>query len=148
MDLLQKVLHHGIDLWLQIQIFYDHVFFPLKREIDHTTGGKLHDKSIKESWKIIEDLALYDNKSWNDLRDFAKPIKAITLPQDVLKTSDRCLLELEDQINYLLKGLKMTSKTNTTSSSITNEASPNHQDKIHSLFKRVLTQNPVTNTQA
>ncbi|GJW43702.1 retrovirus-related pol polyprotein from transposon TNT 1-94 [Tanacetum coccineum] len=24
-DLLQKVPHHGIDLWLQVQIFYDHV---------------------------------------------------------------------------------------------------------------------------
>ncbi|GJU65678.1 zinc finger, CCHC-type containing protein [Tanacetum coccineum] len=61
-DLLQKVPHHGIDLWLQIQIFYDHVFFPLNREIDHATGGKLHDKSVEESWKIIEDLTLYDNE--------------------------------------------------------------------------------------
>ncbi|GKA37073.1 zinc finger, CCHC-type containing protein, partial [Tanacetum coccineum] len=24
-DLLQKFTHHGIDLWLQVQIFYDHV---------------------------------------------------------------------------------------------------------------------------
>ncbi|GKC10401.1 MAK10-like protein [Tanacetum coccineum] len=46
-DLLQKVPHHGIDLWLQ-------------------------------------DLALYDNESWNGLRDFAKPVKAIALPQDSL----------------------------------------------------------------
>nr|GEV77167.1 hypothetical protein [Tanacetum cinerariifolium] len=45
-DLLQKVPHHGIDLWL-------------------------------------EDLTLYDNESWNDPRDFAKPVKEITLPQDV-----------------------------------------------------------------
>ncbi|GJX06090.1 hypothetical protein Tco_0194022 [Tanacetum coccineum] len=34
---------------------------------------------------ILEDLALYDNKSWNDPRDFAKPVKAIALPQDVPK---------------------------------------------------------------
>ncbi|GJY47333.1 hypothetical protein Tco_0436396 [Tanacetum coccineum] len=81
-DLLQKVPHHGIDLRLQIQIFYDHVSFPLKREIDHAAGGKLRDKSAKESWEIIENLALYDHKSWNDPRDFAKPVKAITLPQD------------------------------------------------------------------
>ncbi|GJR84083.1 MAK10-like protein [Tanacetum coccineum] len=33
-DLLQKVPHHGIDRWLQIQIFYDHVSFHLKCEID------------------------------------------------------------------------------------------------------------------
>ncbi|GKA09754.1 zinc finger, CCHC-type containing protein [Tanacetum coccineum] len=49
-DLLQKVPHHGIDLWLQA---------------------------------LLEDLALYDNESWNDPRDFAKPVKAISLPQDV-----------------------------------------------------------------
>ncbi|GJY78077.1 MAK10-like protein [Tanacetum coccineum] len=64
-DLLQKVPHHGIDLWLQ-------------------------------------DLALYDNKSRNDLRDFAKPVKAITLPQDVLSTSDCRLIELENQVQRLM----------------------------------------------
>ncbi|GKE55485.1 hypothetical protein Tco_1494670 [Tanacetum coccineum] len=63
-DLLQKVPHHGINLWLQVYISYDH------------------------------DLALYDNESWNDPRDFAKPVKAIALPQDVLSTSDRHLIEL------------------------------------------------------
>ncbi|GKC86530.1 zinc finger, CCHC-type containing protein [Tanacetum coccineum] len=58
-DLLKKVPHHGIDLWLQ-----------------------LRDLNAEESWALLEDLALYDNESWNDPRDFAKPVKAITLPQD------------------------------------------------------------------
>ncbi|GJZ72288.1 MAK10-like protein [Tanacetum coccineum] len=79
-DLLQKVSHHGIDIWLQ-----------------------LHDLNPKESWAILEDLALYDNKSWNGLRDFAKSIKAIALPQDVLSTSDRRLIELENQVQRLMK---------------------------------------------
>ncbi|GJY35822.1 hypothetical protein Tco_0421200 [Tanacetum coccineum] len=48
-DLLQKVAHHGIDLWLQIQIFYDHVSFHLKNEIDRAVGGKLRDKNTEES---------------------------------------------------------------------------------------------------
>ncbi|GKC19784.1 MAK10-like protein, partial [Tanacetum coccineum] len=65
-DLLQKVPHHGIDLWLQ-------------------------------------DLALYDNKSWNDPRDFAKPVKAITLTQDVLSTFDCRLIELENQVQRLMR---------------------------------------------
>ncbi|GJX26257.1 hypothetical protein Tco_0232553 [Tanacetum coccineum] len=65
-DLLQKVPHHGIDLWLQ-------------------------------------DLALYDNESWNDPRDFAKPVKAISLPQDVLSTSDRHLIELKNQVQCLME---------------------------------------------
>ncbi|GKE95060.1 MAK10-like protein [Tanacetum coccineum] len=65
-DLLQKVPHHGIDLWLQ-------------------------------------DLALYDNESWYDPRDFAKPVKAITLPQDVPSTSDCHLIELENQVQCLME---------------------------------------------
>ncbi|GJS62501.1 hypothetical protein Tco_0657285 [Tanacetum coccineum] len=65
-DLLQKVSHHGIDLWLQ-------------------------------------DLALYDNESSNDPMDFAKLVKAISLPQDVPSTSDRRLIELENQVQRLME---------------------------------------------
>ncbi|GJV49361.1 MAK10-like protein [Tanacetum coccineum] len=79
-DLLQKVPHHGIDLWLQ-----------------------LRDHNAKESWALLEDLALYDNESWNDPRDFTKPVKAITLPQDVPSTSDRRLIELENQVQHLME---------------------------------------------
>nr|GEZ59950.1 zinc finger, CCHC-type [Tanacetum cinerariifolium] len=78
--LLQKVSHHGIDLWLQVQIFYDHVNPVTRRSIDQSDGLRLRDKNAKESWALLEDLALYDNKSWNDPKDFAKPIKAIYLP--------------------------------------------------------------------
>ncbi|GJZ86482.1 MAK10-like protein [Tanacetum coccineum] len=49
-----------------------------------TPGGKLRDRNAEESWALLEDLALYDNESWNNPRDFAKPVKAISLPQDVL----------------------------------------------------------------
>ncbi|GJV08446.1 hypothetical protein Tco_1346102 [Tanacetum coccineum] len=49
------------------------------------------------------DLTLYDNKSGNDPRDFAKPVKAIALPQDVPSTSDRRLIELENQVQRLMK---------------------------------------------
>ncbi|GJY45359.1 hypothetical protein Tco_0434422 [Tanacetum coccineum] len=65
-------------LWLLIQIFYDHV-----NTIDQAGCGKLRDKSDKESCALLEDLALYDNESWSDPRDFAKLVKAISMPQDV-----------------------------------------------------------------
>ncbi|GJY66373.1 hypothetical protein Tco_0468611, partial [Tanacetum coccineum] len=70
-DLLQKVPYHGIDLWLQVQIFYDHVNPVTRRTNDQSVGGKLRDLKAKESWALLEDLALYDNESWNDPRDFA-----------------------------------------------------------------------------
>nr|GEU86471.1 zinc finger, CCHC-type [Tanacetum cinerariifolium] len=96
-DLLQKVPHHGIDLWLQIQIFYDHVNPITRRTIDQSAGGKLRDLNLEVSLAILEDLALYDNESWNDPRDFAKLVKAIALLQGVPSTSDRRLIELENQ---------------------------------------------------
>ncbi|GJU83394.1 zinc finger, CCHC-type containing protein [Tanacetum coccineum] len=83
-DLRQKVLHHGIDLWLQIQIFYDHVSFHLKFDIEYADGGKLRDKNVEESWEIIENLALYDHEGWNDPRDFAKPLTTSWTPEKVL----------------------------------------------------------------
>ncbi|GJR03583.1 MAK10-like protein [Tanacetum coccineum] len=102
-DLLQKVPHLGIDLWLQVQIFYDHVNPVTRRTIDQSAGGKLRDLNAEESWALFEDLALYDNESWNDPRDFAKSVKAIALPQDVPSTSDRHLIELKNQVQRLME---------------------------------------------
>ncbi|GJW67973.1 hypothetical protein Tco_0122397 [Tanacetum coccineum] len=95
-ELTTKGPHHGIDLWLQVQIFYDHVNPITRRTIHQSADGKLRDRNAKESWALLEDIALYDNKIWNDPRDFAKPVKAITFPQDVPNTSDRRLIKLEN----------------------------------------------------
>ncbi|GKC04373.1 hypothetical protein Tco_0995983, partial [Tanacetum coccineum] len=73
------------------------------RAIDQSASGKLHDRNIKESWALLEDLALYDNESWNEPMDFSKPVKAIGLPQDVPSTSDRHLIELKSQVQHLMK---------------------------------------------
>ncbi|GJY84860.1 zinc finger, CCHC-type containing protein [Tanacetum coccineum] len=97
-DLLQKVPHHGIDFWLQIQIFYEHVSFHLKCEIDRAAGGKIRNKIADESWEIIKNLALYDHESWNDSRDFVKPVKAISTSQRTLEEVDG-KGEVENRIN-------------------------------------------------
>nr|GEY84223.1 MAK10-like protein [Tanacetum cinerariifolium] len=60
-------------------------------------------KAITDRIALLEDLAFYDNESWNNPRDFAKPIKAIALAQDVLSTSDRHLIKLETQIKCLME---------------------------------------------
>ncbi|GKB45748.1 zinc finger, CCHC-type containing protein [Tanacetum coccineum] len=102
-DLLQKVLRYGINLWLQVQIFYDHVNPTTRQTIDQSEVGKLRDKKGKESWALIEDLGLYDNESWNDPRDFAKLVKAIYLPQDVPSISDSHLIEFENQVQRFME---------------------------------------------
>ncbi|GKB36314.1 hypothetical protein Tco_0881256 [Tanacetum coccineum] len=98
-----KVPHHGINLWLQVQIFYDHVNPVTRRTINQSAGGKLRDRNAEESWALLEDLALYDNESWNDPTDLAKPAKAISLLQDVSSTSDRRLIEFENQVQRLME---------------------------------------------
>ncbi|GJX18114.1 hypothetical protein Tco_0218946 [Tanacetum coccineum] len=78
---------------------------PAENNMNHlnqSAGGKRFGTFNPEDLAILEDLALYDNESWNDLRDFAKPVKAITLPQDGPSTSDRRLIELENQVQRLM----------------------------------------------
>jgi hypothetical protein len=117
-DLLHKVPHH--DLWLQVQIFYYHIDLSTRRTIDQSAGGKLHDLSVEESWELIEDLALYDNESWNDPRDLNKTVKAISLPSNKYSTPDRRIMELEDQVKFLMKSYeapKPSSQVNKITSS-------------------------------
>nr|GEX13516.1 hypothetical protein [Tanacetum cinerariifolium] len=52
-------------------------FKDLLQKLPHYAGGKLRDKNDEESWALLEDLALNENKSWNDPRDFAKHVKRI-----------------------------------------------------------------------
>nr|GEW80613.1 zinc finger, CCHC-type [Tanacetum cinerariifolium] len=56
-DLLQKVPHHGLDLWLQIQIFYDHVDSTTQKGIDYAAGGRLRKLRPDEAWATIERLS-------------------------------------------------------------------------------------------
>ncbi|GJV23625.1 hypothetical protein Tco_1376320 [Tanacetum coccineum] len=63
-------------------------YFTFGRHLEelHVTWAHLEKKRTRlRTYTNIsqEDLALYDNESWNDPRDFAKPDKAIALPQDV-----------------------------------------------------------------
>ncbi|GKF80408.1 hypothetical protein Tco_0239010, partial [Tanacetum coccineum] len=73
------------------------------RTIDQSAGGKLRDLNAEEFWALLEDLSLYDNESWNNPRDYTKPVKAITLPQDVPSTSDHCIIKLENQVQRLME---------------------------------------------
>ncbi|GJS41799.1 zinc finger, CCHC-type containing protein [Tanacetum coccineum] len=60
------------------------------------------------------NLALYDHEGWDDTKEFVKPVKAIATPQGILTTPDRRLLELEDQINFLLKGPRPVALSSST----------------------------------
>ncbi|GJU59378.1 zinc finger, CCHC-type containing protein [Tanacetum coccineum] len=153
-DLLQKVPHHGIDHWLQIQIFYDHVSFHHKCEINRVAGGKIHNKNPNESWEIIENLALYDQEGWNDLKKFVKPVKDISTPQPTLKIPDRRLLVLEGQINFLLKGSRPMTKPSSThvpqayTKSVYSNPRPRNQNKPPKLIPFTFCERTAPNPQS
>ncbi|GJS18949.1 hypothetical protein Tco_0413421 [Tanacetum coccineum] len=58
--------HHGLDLWLQIQIFYYHVDYTTQMGIDYAAGGRLRKLRLDEAWVTIKRLAQYKDEGWND----------------------------------------------------------------------------------
>ncbi|GJV36916.1 zinc finger, CCHC-type containing protein [Tanacetum coccineum] len=127
-DILMFQQHHEESLseaWTRFKDLLE------KCEIDRAAGGKLRNKNADESWEIIENLALYDHEGWDETKEFVKPVKAISTPQGVLKTPDRRLLKLEDQINFLLKGSRPTPTSSSahTPQVYVNAVHPNSQNE-------------------
>ncbi|GJS15257.1 hypothetical protein Tco_0409729 [Tanacetum coccineum] len=62
--------------------FFMTMSIPLQDEpLTNRPVVSFYDLNAKESWALLEDLALYDNESWNDPRDFAKPAKLDWFPK-------------------------------------------------------------------
>ncbi|GJZ73684.1 MAK10-like protein [Tanacetum coccineum] len=111
---LEHLPARSISIWEDLTTRFLAQFFPLGRtaklRYDILMFQQHHGESLSKAW--TQDLALYDNKSWNDLRDFTKVVKAIALPQDVPSTSDRRLIELENQVQRLMEAhLALTQPT-------------------------------------
>ncbi|GJY40196.1 MAK10-like protein [Tanacetum coccineum] len=102
---LERLPAGSITTWEDLTTRFLARFFPPGRTTklcqDILMFQQHHGESLSEAW--TQDLALYDNESWNDPRDFAKSIKAITLPQDVLSTSDHRLIKLKNQVQRLME---------------------------------------------
>ncbi|GJY80404.1 hypothetical protein Tco_0493155 [Tanacetum coccineum] len=64
-NLIQRVPHHGLDLWSLAQFFCDHVDRYTQIDIDHPAGRNLRVLSAEEAWETIEDCAQYD-KQWKN----------------------------------------------------------------------------------
>ncbi|GJV92609.1 retrovirus-related pol polyprotein from transposon TNT 1-94 [Tanacetum coccineum] len=111
---LERLPAGSITTWEDLTTRFLAQFFPpgrtAKLRNDILMFQQHHGESVSEAW--TQDLALYDNESWNDPRDFAKPVKAIALPQDVSSTSDRRLIKLENQVQRLMEAhLALTQPT-------------------------------------
>lgn len=99
-DLLHKVPHHGINIWLLVQIFYDHVDFHTKRTIDRAAGGKLRDKKAEESWAIIEELATNNHEMWEFNHTIKAAINAISTSGGTTEIPNELLCKIEAKADY------------------------------------------------
>ncbi|GJY65076.1 hypothetical protein Tco_0466536 [Tanacetum coccineum] len=102
-DSYSKSPSHALIFGSKSKLFMTMSILVTRRTIDQSAGGKLRDRNAKESWALLKDLALHNNESCNDPRDFAKPVKAISFPQDVPSTSDRRVIKLENQVQCLME---------------------------------------------
>nr|GEV35542.1 hypothetical protein [Tanacetum cinerariifolium] len=96
-DLLQKVPHHGIDLWLQVQIFYDHVNPATRRTIDHSVDGLVSNFMAYQDAKLSKfeaDFKQQQGEMTNKIDTLLKAINdriTISLLSDTVK-----ILKLND----------------------------------------------------
>ncbi|GJZ55300.1 hypothetical protein Tco_0610493 [Tanacetum coccineum] len=81
-DLICKVPHHGLSLWSQIKIFFDHIDRYTQIDINYAAGGNLRGLSAEEAWETIEDYVQCD-KLWKN------PTSTI---------SDQTIANLKDQL--------------------------------------------------
>ncbi|GJT42073.1 hypothetical protein Tco_0941938 [Tanacetum coccineum] len=81
--------------------------FPFSLAIKLATGLNIFQQDLSLHGRILLLVSLLNSFHreglWNNPRDFAKPVKAISLPQDVPSTSDRHLIELKNQVQRLME---------------------------------------------
>ncbi|XP_010247916.1 PREDICTED: uncharacterized protein LOC104590859 [Nelumbo nucifera] len=66
-ELLRKVPHHGLLIWLQVQIFYNGLTEANKTIMDVAAGGSINNKTPEVAHALIEEMAA-NNYQWHSER--------------------------------------------------------------------------------
>ncbi|GJX51542.1 hypothetical protein Tco_0278387 [Tanacetum coccineum] len=56
-NLIQRVPHHGLNLWYLSQFFYDHVYQYTQMDLDFAANENLGKLGIEEAWETIKNFA-------------------------------------------------------------------------------------------
>ncbi|GJY78318.1 hypothetical protein Tco_0484119, partial [Tanacetum coccineum] len=56
-NLIQRVPHHGLDLWFLTQFFYYHVNNYTRMDFDFAANGNVKELSGEEAWEAIDSFA-------------------------------------------------------------------------------------------
>ncbi|GJT28002.1 MAK10-like protein [Tanacetum coccineum] len=112
-NVLKRLPAGSITTWEDLTNHFLAQFFPpgrtAKLHNDILMFQQHHGESLSEAWTHFKDLLQkvphhdIDLLLQNDPRDFANPVKAIFLPQDVPSTSDRLLFKVENQVQCLME---------------------------------------------
>ncbi|GJZ58049.1 hypothetical protein Tco_0613543 [Tanacetum coccineum] len=99
-DLLRKVPHHGLDLWLQVQIFYDHVNYSTQMAIDD---------AAEEEWNE----QIFSEKGSPDYIDanLEQELESMERRVESLMRSEVLLEYEEDQVRQLEEDIRKTKDT-------------------------------------
>ncbi|GJR49377.1 MAK10-like protein [Tanacetum coccineum] len=110
---LERLPAGSITIWEDLTTRFLAQFFPpgrtAKLSNDILMFQQHHGESLSDAWtRFKELLQKFPHNGFNlwlqnDPWDFIKPVKEIALPQDVLSTSDRRLIELENQVQRLME---------------------------------------------
>ncbi|GJS57133.1 hypothetical protein Tco_0651917 [Tanacetum coccineum] len=101
-DLIRKVPHHGLSLWSQIQIFFDHIDRYTQIDINHAEGGNLKGLSAEEDHLVGNEVVrvkIPKCMSWLDAYD--KTIGDLDIMEDKVdnpnpKSAPQVLLSFEE----------------------------------------------------
>ncbi|XP_010247584.1 PREDICTED: uncharacterized protein LOC104590568 [Nelumbo nucifera] len=66
-ELLRKVPHHGLPVWLQVQTFYNELTEANKTIMDATAGGSINNKTPEVAHALIEEMTA-NNYQWHSER--------------------------------------------------------------------------------
>lgn len=99
-DLIRQAPHHGISLWLLVQIFYDNISRDEHRGIDFSAGGKFSNLSAEEWWNRIDEYVRDQDNTWDEP---ASVMGISATSHESPPTRENRMKKLQEKLAYLTR---------------------------------------------
>ncbi|KAA3490711.1 Retrotransposon gag protein [Gossypium australe] len=115
--LLRKCSHHGMQEWLQLQIFYNGLNGSLRAGCDGVSGGAFMDNTYKRACQLIKDMAMnlniWPNErfSYNSKPSTAKVVEKDDKYQQILEKLHRLETTIKQSMNDFTRSYTSYSET-------------------------------------
>lgn len=61
-ELIRVCPHHGLEKWLLVQTFYDHLTPHTRISVNNAAGGNFGNRWVKDGWALLEGMASQQRK--------------------------------------------------------------------------------------